>query len=50
MKIPVYIGRGNAETLRLFMVASDGRELSAATFLSSVTRIQLITRNGTIDS
>lgn len=50
MKIPVYIGRGNAETLRLFMVAADGRELSVAAFLSSVTRIQLITRNGTIDS
>lgn len=48
--MPVYMGRSNSETLRLYLEASDGHEISAADFLAGVTRIQLISRAGVIDS
>lgn len=50
MKISVYIGRSNSEILHLYLEAADSHKISAADFLSGVTRIQLISRAGIIDS
>lgn len=50
MKLPVYLNRDNAETLRLYLEDAGGREVSATAFLAAVTRVQLVTRAGTIDT
>lgn len=50
MKIPVFINRDNAETLKLSFMAEDGREVSVTNFLAAVTRTQLVTRAGTVDT